>query len=163
MSANEAFSRVVIDSSLADQDWNLTDGFSVRFEYTLTNGKRADYLLCDRNGRGLAVIEAKRSSINAADAADQAKQYAEQLNVPYIFLANGTEIRFWDWQNEAHPRPVKTFFKQDDLERRKATRDMRVDTLNIPIDKRIVERGYQRDCIDTLCKEINLGLLRLLR
>ena len=162
MSANEAFSRVVIDSLLIDQGWNLTDGSSVRFEYTLTDGKRADYLLCDRNGRGLAVIEAKRSSINAADASDQAKQYAEQLNVPYIFLANGTEIRFWDWQTEAHPRPVKTFFKQDDLERRKATREMRVDSLNIPIDKRIVERAYQRDCIDKLCKEINLGKRKLL-
>ena len=84
MSANEAFSRIIIDSLLVGQGWNLTDGSSVRFEYTLTDGKRADYLLCDRNGRGLAVIEAKRSSINAADAAEQAKQYAQQLGVPYF-------------------------------------------------------------------------------
>ena len=89
MSANEAFSRIIIDSLLVGQGWNLTDGSSVRFEYILTDGKRADYLLCDRNGRGLAVIEAKRSSINAADAAEQAKQYAQQLGVSYIFLANG--------------------------------------------------------------------------
>ena len=39
---------------------------------------------------------------------------------------------------------------------------MRVDSLNIPIDKRIVERAYQRDCIDKLCKEINLGKRKLL-
>ena len=84
MSANEVSSRIIIVSLLVVQGWNLTDGSSVRFEYTLTDGKRADYLLCDRNGRGLAVIEAKRSSINAADAAEQTKQYAQQLGVPYF-------------------------------------------------------------------------------
>jgi type I restriction enzyme R subunit len=31
-------------------------------------------------------------------------------SVPYIFLANGHEIRFWEWQREAFPRLVKTFF-----------------------------------------------------
>jgi type I restriction enzyme R subunit len=56
-----------------------------------------------------------------AEAEDQAKAYATQLKVPYIFLANGNEIRFWEWQREAFPRPVKTFFSQDDLERRAAT------------------------------------------
>lgn len=155
MATTEAFSRTVIDTRLKEQGWNLTDGTSVRFEYTLPDGKRADYLLCDRNGRGLAVIEAKRSSINAANAAEQAK-------VPFIFLANGREIRFWDWQQEAHPRPVKTFFKQDDLERRKATRELRVDPLTVPIDRRIVARHYQTDCIDTLCREIGLGRRKLL-
>ena len=44
-----------------------------------------------------------------------------QLNVPYVFLTNGKEIRFWEWRSEAYPHPVKTFFKQDDLERRVAT------------------------------------------
>ena len=62
------------------------------------DGTRADYVLCDRHGRSLAVIEAKRFSVNPADAVEQAKNYARQLNVPYIFLANGQEIRFWEWQ-----------------------------------------------------------------
>jgi type I restriction enzyme R subunit len=38
-----------------------------------------------------------------ADAAAQAKAYAEQLKVPYIFLSNGHEVRFWEWQREAFP------------------------------------------------------------
>ena len=37
------------------------------------DGTRADYVLCDRHGRSLAVIEAKRYSVNPADAAEQAK------------------------------------------------------------------------------------------
>lgn len=128
--ANEAFSRVKIDSLLAEQGWNTHDPNSVRFEYSLADGKRADYVLCDRHGRSLAVIEAKRFAISPGDAAAQARQYAEQLGVPYIFLSNGSEIQFWDWQREAYPHTVKTFFKQDDLERRVASRPCQANPLN---------------------------------
>lgn len=159
---NEAFSRVVIDAQLADQGWNTQDTNSVRYEVVLDDGTRADYVLCDRHGRSLAVIEAKRFSVNPADAAEQARNYARQLKVPYVFLANGDEIRFWDWQNEAYPRPVKTFFKQDDLERRAATSQVRRDPLGVPIDIRIAGREYQQECIQTLCREIGQGRRKLL-
>ncbi len=162
MGSNEAFSRVVIDALLADQGWNTQDTNSVRYEVVLEDGTRADYVLCDRHGRSLAVIEAKRFSVNPTDAAEQAKSYARQLNVPYVFLANGQEIRFWDWQREAYPHPVKTFFKQDDLERRAATAQVKRDPFEVPIDNRIVERHYQHACIDTLCKEMVQGRRKLL-
>src|SRR5215468_2761234 len=100
--SNEAFSRVVIDAQLADQDWNTQDLRSVRYEYILPDDSRADYVLCDRHGRSLAVIEAKRFSVNPGDAVGQAKGYAQQLRVPYIFLANGQEILFWEWEREAY-------------------------------------------------------------
>jgi hypothetical protein len=99
-------------------------------------------VLCDRNGRSLAVIEAKRSATNPADAAGQARAYAEQLGVPIIFLANGEEVRYWDWQVDAHPRTVKTIFSPHDLERRYATRVVRKDPRTVAIDRRIVERDY---------------------
>ncbi len=162
MPPKEAFSRALIDDLLKDQGWKITDGHSVRFEYTLSDGTRADYLLCDRQGHGLAVIEAKNSSINPAAAADQALRYAQLAEVPFVFLANGREIRFWDWQREAHPHPVKTFFAQDDLERRAASRQLRVDPLTKPIDRRIAGRDYQVACIDTLCRELQLGRRKLL-
>ncbi|MCL5061396.1 MAG: DEAD/DEAH box helicase family protein [Candidatus Thermoplasmatota archaeon] len=162
MAQNEAFSRVVIDAQLADQGWNTQDTNSVRYEVVLEDGMRADYVLCDRHGRSLAVIEAKRFSVNPADAAEQARNYARQLNVPYIFLANGQEIRFWEWQREAYPRPVKTFFKQDDLERRAATAQIKRELLDVPIDARIAGRDYQQACIDTLCKEMSRGRRKLL-
>jgi type I restriction enzyme R subunit len=118
---NEAFSRVKIDALLTAQGWDTLDTNAVRFEVMLPNGTRADYVLCDRRGRSIAVIEAKRFSVSPGDAAAQAKAYAQQLGVPYAFLSNGNEVLFWDWQREAFPRPVKTIFKQDDLERRVAT------------------------------------------
>ena len=162
MAQNEAFSRVIIDALLADQGWNTQDTNSVRYEVVLGDGTRADYVLCDRHGRSLAVIEAKRFSVNPADATEQAKNYAQQLNVPYIFLANGQEIRFWEWQREAYPHPVKTFFKQDDLERRAATAQVKRDPLEVPIDSRIAGRDYQQACIETLCKEMGQGRRKLL-
>ena len=44
----EAFSRVKVDALLRDVGWNMTDGRSVRFEYVLSDGTKADYVLCDR-------------------------------------------------------------------------------------------------------------------
>ena len=162
MNNNEAFSRVAIDAQLKDQGWEVTNPNAGRYEYPLADGTRADYVLCDRNGRSLAVVEAKRSSINPADAAAQAKAYAEQLKVLFIFLSNGDEIRFWDWQIEAHPRLVKTFFGPEDLERRFATRVVRRDPRSVPIDHRIVERDYQTDCIEALTGEFQRGRRKML-
>ena len=162
MNKNEAFSRVLIDSMLAAQGWNTIDPNAVRFEVVMPDGTRADYVLCDRNGRSLAVIEAKRYSVNPADATEQAKAYAKHLGVPYVFLTNGNEVLFWDWQREAFPHPVKTFFKQDDLERRFATHQLRRDPLGVPIDLKIAGRDYQQECIQIASKEIRQGRRKLL-
>ncbi len=162
-SKKEAFSRVVIDAQLKDVGWDLADGQSVRYEYQLPDGTFADYVLSDRHGRAMAVVEAKRAAINLQEAAEQGRAYAEQLDdVPYVFLANGEEILFWDYRNEAYPHTVSTFFKQEDLERRLAKRKVRVDPLTKPIDQRIAGRDYQKDCIDVLCKEMNAGRRKLL-
>lgn len=162
MNKNEAFSRVLIDAMLTAQGWNVADPNAVRFEVVMPDSTRADYVLCDRNGRSLAVIEAKRYSVNPADAAEQAKGYAKHLDVPYIFLTNGAEVLFWEWQREAYPHPVKTFFKQDDLERRFASLQLRRDVVNVPIDLKIAGRDYQQACIQTVCKEIKNGRRKLL-
>ena len=159
---NEAFARVKIDALLAAQGWDTLDANAVRFEVTLPNGTRADYVLCDRHGRAIAVLEAKRFSVTPGDAAAQAKAYAQQLGVRYVFLSNGNEVLFWEWQREAFPRPVKTLFKQDDLERRVATAVVRREPADVPIDQRIVERDYQLECIEALCRELKFGRRKLL-
>lgn len=162
MNKNEAFSRVLIDAMLAAQGWNVADPNAVRFEVVMPDVTRADYVLCDRNGRSLAVIEAKRYSVNPADAAEQARDYARQLGVPYIFLTNGAEVLFWEWRCCAFPHPVKTFFKQDDLERRFASLQLRRDVLAVPVDLKIAGRDYQQECIQTVSTEIKQGRRKLL-
>ncbi len=162
LNSNEAFSRVLIDAQLAAQGWDIKDQNAVRYEVNCADGTRADYVLCDRHGRAMAVVEAKRFSVNPGDAAEQAKNYARQLNVPYIFLTNGNEFRFWEWQSAAYPHEVKTFFKQADLERRYATRQVKRDLLVVETDTRIAGRDYQQSCIQILCEEMLQGRRKLL-
>lgn len=162
MASNEAFARAKIDALLTDVGWKLTDGHSVGYEVILSDGIRADYVLNDRHGRALAVVEAKRASRNPAEAAAQGREYAGRLGVPFVFLTNGDEVRFWDHEKDAHPHVVTTFFSQVDLERRSAARLVRVDPLTIPIDKKVASRDYQHECIDTLCSEITAGRRKML-
>ena len=65
--SNEAFARVKIDAQLASQGWNTLDLNAVRYEVMLPDGTKADYVLCDRHGRSLAVLEAKRFSVSPGD------------------------------------------------------------------------------------------------
>ena len=158
----EALSRVKIDALLKDAGWNLTDGSSVLFELSLPDGTQADYVLCDRQGRPMATLEAKRSRINPITAQDQGRHYAEQLNVPFVFLSNGEEVRFLDRDTDAHSRQIAGFFAQDDLERRSAARQVSRDLSKVAIDQKIVNRDYQLECIEALSAEVSLGRRKLL-
>ncbi len=161
----EAFARAKIDALLRDAGWKLTDGTSVHFEYTLSDGTRADYVLCDRKGRPVAVLEAKRASVDPIAAQDQGKAYAELLDVAYVFLSNGEEVWFFDRTIDAHARKVATVFSQGDLERRMASRVLRRDVSTVATDLKIAGgdgRQYQLDCIEALCSEVALGRRKML-
>ncbi len=108
--STEAFSRVKIDALLGDAGWHLTDGASVLFEHALLDGSRADYALCDRSGRPLAALEAKRAGIDPVTAQDQGRHYAEQLGVPFVFLSNGEEVWFLNRETDADARKMATFY-----------------------------------------------------
>ncbi len=158
----EAFSRVRIDALLGDAGWNPADGAGVLFEHALPDGTRADYVLRDRQGRPMAVIEAKRASVNPVEARNQGCHYAERLDVPFVFLSNGEEVWFLDREADAHARRIAGFYSRDDLERRMAVRSVRRDVSAVPIDRKIVDRDYQIDCIEALSAEVSRGRRRLL-
>ncbi|MYC48493.1 MAG: restriction endonuclease subunit R [Chloroflexi bacterium] len=158
----EAFARVKINALLKDAGWNLTDGSSVLFEHALPDGTLADYVLCDRQGRPMAALEAKRASIDPITAQDQGRHYAEQLDVPLVFLSNGEEVRFLDREKDAHSRKIAGFYAQDDLERRIAARRVSRDLSTVAIDRKIVDRDYQIECIEELSAEVSLGRRKLL-
>ena len=160
--STEAFSRVKIDALLKDSGWNLSDGVSVLFEHALPDGSRADYTLCDRSGRPVAAVEAKRAGVNPVEAQDQGRHYAEQLGVPFVFLSNGEEVWFLDRETDAHARKIATFYSQDDLERRIAARRNRLELSSVEIDRRIVDREYQIKCIEALSAEVSHGRRNLL-
>lgn len=76
---NEPFARVKVDQLLKEAGWRLTHGLSFRFEYVFDDGRKADYVLFDRQGRALAVLEAKRTSVNLSSGEAQGRDYAALL------------------------------------------------------------------------------------
>jgi type I restriction enzyme R subunit len=114
----EAFSRILIDKALEESGWNLLDPKEVQFEYH-TLGGRADYLLKDRLGRVLCVLEAKREDRDPYDAKEQGRGYAENLKAPLVILSNGREHWFWnlDRADERDAYRIERLPSQEDLER----------------------------------------------
>ena len=59
-------------------------------------GKRADYILYYKPNIPLAIIEAKDDSHEIGHGMQQALEYAEILDIPFVFTSNGTGFRFHD-------------------------------------------------------------------
>lgn len=55
-----------------------------------------DYLLLDEHGFPVAVLEAKRESLDPLTGKEQARHYARSRNVRFIILSNGNLHYFWD-------------------------------------------------------------------
>jgi type I site-specific restriction endonuclease len=115
---NEAFSRVLIDKALEFSGWDLLDPAQVIFESHTGNG-RVDYLLKDKLGRVLCVLEAKREDLDPYDAKEQARGYAENLKAPFVILSNGREHWFWNYEraDQRDAYRIERLPSREDLER----------------------------------------------
>jgi type I restriction enzyme R subunit len=114
----EAFSRVLIDDALRDSDWDILNSHQVQFEFNNANG-RADYLLKDRNGVVLCVLEAKREDKDPYEAKEQARGYAENVRAPFVILSNGNEHWFWNYErrDQQDAYRIERLPSREDLER----------------------------------------------
>ena len=129
---------------------------------------RADYVLYDRRGRPLAIIEAKRNALNPYVAKQQALPYAKALGAPFIFLANGDTTYFWDYPND-DARAIAGFFSRRDLERMVEMRASRKALATVAIPEHYVRRGetctvrpYQGEAMRALDHALELGRRRFL-
>src|ERR1700674_1033144 len=115
---NEAFSRILIDKALECSGWDLLSPQQVRFELHTSNG-RADYLLKDKLGRVLCVLEAKREDLDPYDAKEQARGYAENIRAPFVILSNGREHWFWNYERagDRDAYRIERIPSQEDLAR----------------------------------------------
>jgi type I restriction enzyme, R subunit len=97
-----------INPSLLKAGWDFRR--QVREEFFFTDGriivqgnlhtrgkrKRADYILFYKPGIPIAVIEAKDNNHHIGDGMQQALEYAEILQVPFVFTSNGNGFVFHD-------------------------------------------------------------------
>ena len=102
----------------------------------------ADYLLLDSRSRPLAIVETKRFSIDSYSAKEQAEEYAKKLQAPFIFLSNGEDIYFWDY-DKSDARLVDSFFSRFDLERISTLRKYQKPFSTIPIPEKFFFRGNE--------------------
>ncbi len=71
---------------------------------TRGQGKRADYVLYYKPNIPIALIEAKDNKHSVGDGMQQALDYAETLNIPFVFSSNGDGFLFHDRTGKSNPR-----------------------------------------------------------
>lgn len=163
----ESDTRMIIDRKLREAGWDIEDKNQVSTE-ELTKKGRADYLLKDRRGRPLAVIEAKRFLTDPEIGKRQALDYAKDLGCDFILLSNGEDIYFWDYKNRPEQK-VATFFSQKDLEKLSILQKSRKPLSVIPMPDQVFARGsiktlrpYQKKAIQVIDKTIERGKRKML-
>jgi type I restriction enzyme R subunit len=68
--------------------------------YTRGKSKRADYILYYKSNVPIAIIEAKDNKKPVGSGMQQALEYSEILQIPFIFTSNGDSFVFHDKTNE---------------------------------------------------------------
>ncbi|MCZ2277204.1 MAG: DEAD/DEAH box helicase family protein [Bacteroidia bacterium] len=169
---NEKLTRKeIIDNRLKQAGWNVTDRTQVieEFDIHLTvveepatpyaGHQYSDYVLLGKDGKPLAVVEAKKTSVDAALGREQAKQYCynikqtQGVDLPFCFYTNGHDIYFWDLENYP-PKKVYGFPTRDDLERYAYIRKARKSLVGDMINTKIAGRTYQIQSIRAVMEAV---------
>jgi type I restriction enzyme, R subunit len=136
--------------------------------------KRADYILYYKSNIPLAVIEAKDNNHSVGAGMQQALNYAETLNIPFVFSSNGDAFLFHDRTGlskkteqelslDSFPSPSKLW----DLYRRSKS-------INTEQERQTIEtpyyddgtnrspRYYQASAINSVIESVAKGIDRIL-
>jgi type I restriction enzyme, R subunit len=164
----------IIDKKLESAGWNVADRSQVIEEFDIEVGlpdgvhepltpyqghQFSDYVLLGKDAKPLAVIEAKKTSKDAAIGREQAKQYCFNIQkqyggeLPFCIYTNGLETYFWDLDNYP-PRKVVGFPTRDDLERFQYIRRNRKPLTQELINTAIAGRDYQIRAIRSVLEAI---------
>ena len=170
--------RLYIDLLLHEAGWNIAErkGETIARQACIEEEVQgmpnesevgyADYVLFNAGGIPLAVIEAKRTSKNAAEGRHQAELYADCLSAryacprPVIYYTNGFETHIID--GIGYPaRKVMGFHTIDELQRMISQRK-RNDITDLTISDKITNRNYQKRVITSVCGHYNKKYRRAL-
>ncbi|MCM2339409.1 MAG: DEAD/DEAH box helicase family protein [Burkholderiales bacterium] len=152
----EQDARIVINRKLQEAGWSLEGPEKNVLTEQHSDAGFMDYLLLDRNGRNLALVEAKKDSIDPYTAKNQARGYAEANNCRYVFLANSEQLYFWDLE-DGDATPIERFISPQDLQRRHDLKLSRKPLSSIPHNMEICDRPYQVSASDTIAKQFDEG------
>jgi type I restriction enzyme R subunit len=175
MSKTESQTRKdIIDIQLKCAGWNVEDRTRVIEEFEIdidssskvkepaspyTGHQYSDYVLLGKEGKPLAVVEAKRTSKDPELGREQAKQYAYNIKekhdceLPFCFYTNGNETYFWDLDNYP-PRKIYGYPTRDDLERFSYIRKNKKKLASELINTDIAGRDYQVRAIRSVMESL---------
>jgi type I restriction enzyme, R subunit len=179
MSSESTTRKEIIDRRLNDAGWSVADRTQVIEEFFVSsstasssnesvmrepqaaygNREFSDYVLLGKNGKPIAVVEAKKSSTSAEIGREQAKQYCHNIqaqqggDLPFCFYTNGHDIFFWNL-TEAPPQKVHGFPTRQDLERLLHLRKYKKPLSQEFINKAIAGRDFQLQAIRSVMEGI---------
>jgi len=127
--SKEASSRIKINKLLEESGWRFEDSEKGKANIQLEPGVEylelgddfehethgfIDFLLLDKDGRAIVVVEAKRESIDPLSAKEQARNYARNVGARFIILSNGNIHYLWDTKHGT-PNTISRFPTQDSI------------------------------------------------
>jgi len=135
----EAKARIRINKYLEDAGWRFfdTDAGSANIcletnikiteqalndlgeDFEKTKNGFTDYILLDDKGFPFVVLEAKREDKDPLAGKEQARKYAKNLNVRFVFLSNGNLHYFWDIET-GNPHIITAFPTYESLTYKKS-------------------------------------------
>jgi type I restriction enzyme, R subunit len=157
--------KIYIDLALEMAGWEIGTNCIEEVEVKgmpNTSGKGfVDYVLYADNGKPLAVIEAKRTSIDPKKGKVQARLYADCLEKehdvrPLIFYTNGFETWFWD-DVDYPERLVSGFFTKDELDWIDYRKSNKQPIKSVEFNDAIADRPYQKKAIQAVCDSLESG------
>ena len=162
--------KLFIDLALKEAGWNICDtkgaiqaGMAC-IEIKLNGMPNAegvgyaDYVLFDNDGKPLAVVEAKKTSVDEIKGAQQAKLYADCIEriygfKPVIFYTNGYSIKMVDCAGYPE-RKVYGFYTKDELHSLIVRRTLN-DITDTRINPLISDRYFIQNACTAVCEAFN--------
>ncbi len=148
----EASARIKINKLLEESGWRFEDGEKGKANIKLEPGVKysdlgddfeneshgfIDFLLLDKDGRALVVVEAKKESIDPLSAKEQARNYARNVNARFVILSNGNIHYFWDTEY-GNPDTISRFPTQDSITQYESYIPNPVELANTPVDENYI-------------------------
>ena len=157
--------KLYIDLMLKEAGWdfdtNIETEYPVHHMPTDSHEGFVDYVLRGRTGKIIAVIEAKKTSVDSRVGRNQAKLYADCIEQekglrPIIFYTNGFETYLWD--DVMYPdRRVSFIFSQEEIQLLIDRRQTRRSITKPTIQDSITNRYYQKEAIVRTCEDFEKG------
>jgi type I restriction enzyme R subunit len=152
-----------IDLKLNEAGWSIgSDCMEEVKVYGMPNSQGigyADYVLYGNNRKPLAVVEAKKASVDTTVGMEQAIKYADCLQKmtgqrPLIFITNGFEIEYINDARGYSRRRISGFLTKDEMQLEIDRRERIIPLSEAVIKDSISNRPYQKLAIMSVCEAI---------